>query len=125
MEPNCCYHGITPLIIAIENGNESIAKYLIEHGADVNNLQFPKYDHYYLGDQYTPLSLAINNGNEFIVKCLVEHGADVNKKIRKYYYKSADINESHDNYFPLDLAIKKGNKSIEAYLREHGAQNIC
>ncbi|ORY38048.1 ankyrin [Neocallimastix californiae] len=55
----------------VENGNEAIVKYLVEHGADVN-----KKDNY--GEN--SLFKACRSGNEAIVKYLVEHGANINKK---------------------------------------------
>ena len=52
-------------------GKESIVKYLIEHGANINITS-------HCGE--VPLFNACFIGNEVIVKYLVEHGADVNKK---------------------------------------------
>ncbi|OUM69516.1 hypothetical protein PIROE2DRAFT_2613 [Piromyces sp. E2] len=52
-----------------ENGHETIIKYLLELGVDVNHVE---------PDGDTPLSAACENGHETIIKYLVDHGADVN-----------------------------------------------
>lgn len=89
----------TPLSIAAEKGYESIVKYLIEHGADVNKVG--------MSNGPTPLFMALYNGNENIVKYLVEHGADVNKECK--------------GGFPLHLAAANGLEASMKYLIDHGA----
>ncbi|OUM56154.1 hypothetical protein PIROE2DRAFT_49921, partial [Piromyces sp. E2] len=59
----------TALFEACNNGKEAIVKYLIEHGANVNEEN--KYGK-------TPIFDAYTSGNEAIVKYLVEQGADIN-----------------------------------------------
>ena len=63
-------------------GYETIVRYLVEHGADINKINKK-------GE--TPLSKAFDKGHENIIRYLVEHGAYINKKdkykklIRNYY----------------------------------------
>jgi len=62
----------TPLNIAISNQQETIMKYLIEMGADVNKVN---------EEGETPLIIACkNNANEKLVRYLVKKGANVNAK---------------------------------------------
>ena len=63
-------NGIFPLFVAVQNGYEEIAKYLIDHGADVNNIA-----NIY---RQTPLFWAVQFRHETIAKYLIDHGADVN-----------------------------------------------
>ncbi len=66
-----CLHGVTPLMEAASDGKERMARFLIEHGADVNarSTRF----------EYTPLGLAIEGGHMDIVALLLEKGAYVEK----------------------------------------------
>eukprot|EP00833_Pecoramyces_ruminatium_P015430 jgi/Orpsp1_1/1189462/evm.model.d7180000072215.1 len=116
----------TPLFLACEQENESMVKYLVEHGADVNEVyECRKYTkgsngirYYYLCNIIkvkSPLSMACEKGNESIVKCLVEHGADINAKYEYLDYEKLEI------ITPLMYACKNGNVSIVNYLIEHGA----
>jgi len=50
---------------------KKLLKYLIEHGANVNQKN---------EKGSTPLCLACYNGNENIVKYLVKHGANINQR---------------------------------------------
>ncbi|OUM70599.1 hypothetical protein PIROE2DRAFT_33417, partial [Piromyces sp. E2] len=112
-----------PLINAIKTDNESIVKYLIENGADVNiNYPVNKCDCSCSYDYATPLIIAIKTENEPIVKYLIEHGADVN-----YFDTSISCGYGYYciNYnnikIPLINAIETGNESIVKYLIENGA----
>jgi len=82
-----------------DNINIYIIKYLVEHGADIN--EATKYGE-------TALFNTCKNGNEVVVKYLVEHGADVNKEIR-------------NGKTPLFEACSSGNEAVVKYLVEHGA----
>ncbi|ORX78888.1 ankyrin, partial [Anaeromyces robustus] len=53
------------------SGNETIVRYLVEQGADLNKEDWK-------GE--TPLFNACKSGNETIVEYLVEYGADLNKE---------------------------------------------
>ena len=63
-------NGNSPLFFACLNGNETVVKYLVEQGANIN-----------IEDRSgeTPLCIAFSSGNEAVVKYLVEHGANINK----------------------------------------------
>ena len=91
--------GNTPLVAASIRGYENIAKYLVEHSADVNGTN---------NMGVSSLLVASGTGHEVIVKYLVEHGADINK---------ADNNGNT----PLCAAACMGYAEIVKYLVEHGA----
>ena len=63
--------GQTPLHLAVCNGNESITRLLLKHGADIR-----KQDK----DGRTALHLAVEHGNEGIVRTLLQTPACVNVK---------------------------------------------
>jgi len=92
-------NGDTFLLTATRNESETLAKYLIDHGANVNKTGEK-------GD--TPLIVAVKNGLVNLVKYLIEHGAYVNKP-----------NDYGD--VPLLIAIECCNKNIVKYLIEHNA----
>jgi len=77
--------GDTPLSIAICNENLDLIKYLVEHGANINQ----KYGK----DDDTPLHDAVIMGNKNIVKYLVRKGAHVN---RKNYQEKTPIDIAED-----------------------------
>jgi ankyrin repeat protein len=78
--------GQTPLQAAAEKGQLIVAKYLLDHGADVNGASG------YLGSR-TPLYLAADNGHKAMVELLLARGADVNNP---------------HSFNPLGSAIGKG-----------------
>jgi len=98
---NLGFCGGSPLHIACGNGNESIIKYLIEHGANING-----------EDEWgeTPLHHACENGHENIVEYLIEHGADFNK-------------ENEWGETPLHLAYISGCERIISLLT--GNETVC
>jgi len=118
----------TPLGIACENGNESLVKYLLEHGANVN-ARSKKYEfihghhqsngrgyyYKYYVDITSPLDIACEKGNESLVQYLVEHGANVNVRHIEKIEGPIRIKT------PLCTAWEKGNESLVKYLVEHGA----
>lgn len=99
----------TPLHYAIQSGNTEVAKYLIDHGANLN-----VHDNYYqkTNTKYvyykTPLHYAIESGNIEIAKYLIDRGANPN--IQDAYSKT-----------PLYSAIYSGNTEIVKYLLDHNA----
>ncbi|EAY07938.1 hypothetical protein TVAG_064860 [Trichomonas vaginalis G3] len=88
-----------------------IAKYLVEHDADVN-METREYFNY-----KTPLKAAIKNGSIEMVQYLIDHGADVNMKICDYHggYDYKDFKT------PLSIAINHGSLEIVKLLVENGA----
>jgi ankyrin repeat protein len=62
-------YGVTPLMLAAENGNPRIAIALLQAGADANG-QLPSGE--------TVLMTAARTGSEDVVKALLQHGADPN-----------------------------------------------
>ena len=64
----------SPIQMAATKGQLEMAKYLVEHGADVN------YVHPVT--QWTAFHLAAFDNYDSIVKYLAEHGADINKKTK-------------------------------------------
>jgi len=125
----------TPLITAILYNKDAIAKYLVEHGADVNiNPKFRDYCK-------VPLIVAVSKRNLSMVKYLIEHGADIHQKdendstalteacihnhesLVKYLVdQGAEVNHKDWNHStPLIYACGNGNETIVRYLVEHGA----
>jgi ankyrin repeat protein len=85
--------------MAVIDGNETVVRYLVGLGADVN-AQGSEY-----GD---PLQAASYRGHEIIVRYLVKHGADVNAQGGEYGNA-------------LSAAEANGNNSIVRFLLEKGA----
>lgn len=129
-------YGYTPLYHAVENGRSDIAKYLIEHGSDVNLKN--KY-----GSNAFQCVFYKGNIDEGLVKCFVEHHVDVNAKngcganvlhyglsmedldvnLVKYLVKhGADVNlQRDDGCTPLHIAIRDKCKKVTKQLAECGA----
>jgi ankyrin repeat protein len=87
------------LRIAIINGDEKLARSLVEQGTNVNS-------HDNFGG--TPLSIAIKHGHENLAKWLIEQGADINAP-------------NHKGWTPLMFAIKAENENLAKWLIEHHA----
>lgn len=95
------WSGMTPLLIAIGNGNLELVKKLIELGADLET----KDD-----SEYTPLLLAVSleRINLDIVKALLEAGADLEAK-------------EYRGETPLMKMVKGGDLNLMLMLVEQGA----
>jgi ankyrin repeat protein len=93
-------YGSTALHLALQNGNEEIARRLILMGASVN-LEG--------GDFYKPLTAAVLGKNENLIRLVLDSGADVNGH-RGGWYESA-----------LNCACRRGLRSIVGLLLDHGA----
>jgi len=89
----------TPLHAAAGKGNVSVARLLIQKGADVKARGFY--------DSVTALHLAARNGHQNVAELLVAKGADVNAK--------STFGET-----PLDWALSKDHQDIAELLRKHG-----
>ena len=86
--------GDTPLIVALREDNQVLAKYLIDQGADVN-LSGNNGD--------TPIYIATKNDNAVLVKYLIDNGANVDK-------------QNTHGYVPLNIALERDNEVIAKYL---------
>lgn len=92
-------HKITPLMKACWEGEQEIATYLLDQGANINATD----------DQgWTPLSNAVNRDRVEITQLLVDHGAKVNFK---------DTRE----FTPVAQAAAAGNVEIVKTLAKAGA----
>ena len=90
--------GYTALTGAVAGSHASLAKWLLENGADVN---------YRYAKGHSPLLEAAANGKLEIVKMLVAHGADPH--MRTEGGKNA-----------LDFAQERGHQEVAEYLRRLG-----
>jgi ankyrin repeat protein len=94
-------YGVTPLILAGENGNASIVKTLLEEGkADPNKAMW---------NGLTPLMVAARNGFVEIIQLLMDHGTNL------------DTQETRRNQNSLMWAISFGHPNAARMLIEHGA----
>lgn len=123
--------GVTPLMAAVNAGNENIVRTLLDHGAD------PKKT---VG-KLAPLSLAAKKGHYRVVKVLLEKGAEVEKKtggltpllhaVREGEHAAVrtllDVGKADANattmygLTPLIIAAQKGLYSIAQTLLNGGA----
>ncbi|WP_159461948.1 ankyrin repeat domain-containing protein [Salirhabdus sp. Marseille-P4669] len=94
------FEGITPLMIAAENGNIDILNVLIEAGGDINKIA---------NGTETALILAVRAGHADMVQELINYGVDVNPPI--------------DGYSPLNEAIYYGDTEIIDMLKQAGARD--
>lgn len=95
--------GNTPLMYGCAGGHEEVVKFLLEHGANVE-------DHNENG--HTPLMEAASAGHVGLAKILLEHGAGIN---------------THSNEFKesaLTLACYKGHLDMVRFLLEAGADQV-
>jgi ankyrin repeat protein len=91
---NSVGRGWTPLHVAAWEGNEEIARVLLDAGADVNGVK----------DQSSPLSWAVGTPNLKLVKLLIDRGADVNRR------------DGLDKETPLHYAASYGNVELARML---------
>ena len=92
--------GRTPLLFASYWGHLEVARWLIDHSADVNTKA--------LGDHQTSLHLAASRGHLDIVRMLFEHNADINPR-------------SKSGRTPLHFASCGGHVDTVRFLLDHGA----
>eukprot|EP00105_Crassostrea_gigas_P040731 XP_019924879.1 PREDICTED: ankyrin-1-like [Crassostrea gigas] len=137
-EINSCDRKIgSPLIIACQNGYDSIVQFLLSKGADINLCK---------GDGASPLIIACLNGHDSTVKLLLSGAADTNLRkdgkasplyiacqhgqesiVQLLPSKGADINQCKKNgASPLYIACRNGHESIVQVLLNKGADvNLC
>ena len=96
---NAVSGGGTPLESAAGKGQLEVAKFLLDHGANVNSRN----------DQgYTPLHFATVNGSKAMVELFLDHQAEAN-------------GENNEGVRPLHLAASRGFLSVVEALLVHGA----
>lgn len=96
------YHGNTPLMLAVKQGDPAMVKMLLDCGADPNETAF--------AGAPLPLHLAAEMGNADIARLLLEHGADVNRG-------------DEDARTPLAYAKSKGHREVAELLAAKGGQS--
>jgi len=128
----------TPLQTAAWAGQLVVARYLLDHGADVDR-RVPGESGFYT--TATPLCIAAMNGHKAVVELLLAHGANVNgggglnplfEAISKDYQEvvnvlianKADVNfanNSDSGKTPLMLAVSRNQTNMAQLLLSHGA----
>ncbi|MBO9495142.1 ankyrin repeat domain-containing protein [Thalassotalea sp. G20_0] len=102
--------GFTPLMLAIENGNEhtEIVDLLVQRGADVNAIMSDS------GEMLTepPILTAIQMGDIETVKFLVSNGAKVDGDLS---------GDKFNGFTPLMMAAQEGHVDIVKYLLKKGS----
>ncbi|PSN32604.1 hypothetical protein C0J52_26221 [Blattella germanica] len=92
-------NGETPLLAAVERGNEEIAIKLLKHGANPN----AKNDY-----SNTPMHYAAQRNLKKVVGCLLELKCDIDRT-------------NKNGKTPLLQAVERGNEEISIKLLKHGA----
>lgn len=107
------------LVQACKNKDIATAKKLLEHGANVNEIEVEtnECNFYY---QYTPLIEACKNNDLEMVKLLVRYGADVNKSL--WFDKDYD-DGNYVEYCPIIICFKNGNFELIKFLLDHWPNN--
>ena len=108
---------VTPLIVAVENGNLDCVKVLLKYKADIEGRGDIKYKHFTNKFRHlsfsgcTPLFVAAVYGNVEILRCLLENGADINA-----------VTHFDQNYYtPLMMAINYNHSDAVTFLIDQGA----
>lgn len=133
----CRKTGASPLLIACQEGHDSIVELLLNKGADINLCTIT---------DASPLFIACQNGHNSIVQLLLNRGAEINKRrkdgysplfvacqngldkiVERLIKDGADIDATRDDgASPLFISCKHGRANIVERLLENGAQtNLC
>lgn len=133
----CRKTGASPLLIACQEGHDSIVELLLNNGADINLCTTT---------DASPLFIACQNGHNSVVQLLLDRGAEINKRrkdgysplfvacqngldniVERLLKDGADINATRDDGTgPLFISCKHGRVNIVELLLEKGAQtNLC
>jgi len=97
----------TPFYIACSKGLESVAKEMLEYGAEVNGNS----------DEFLPLNAACRNGHISLVQLLLSNGASPNLKEISY----DDDDDQMFGAYPLCVAAAGDKSAIVELLLKHGA----
>lgn len=122
---------LTPLQVAVENGNLEIAKYLMEKGAKIQeNILYTAVKNGYLDiikyvfENYKN-KIVPNENKQFYTTLLCRAVESKQFKIVKYLIEGQKVSVNETNYrceTPLKIAIKRKNTEIAKYLRKHGGK---
>ena len=102
--------GTNLLYVACRGGQLTIARWLLEHGANVN-IQLSQ------GSRSTPLHGAAFGGHVSIVELLLEHGADIN--IKNYHGETAFDNAQQNQQIKQILNKYKSNLLGDKFVQVH------
>ncbi|KAL6790887.1 putative ankyrin repeat protein [Trichoderma sp. SZMC 28012] len=112
--------GYTPLAIAVREENESVARYLVERGANVNIFS-PKFG--------SILHMAVENGDLNLVKFLVDAGADREAVDPKYgrslVYTALYIRDHRKLWSMVKYLVDEAKAPINKFGGELGYPIIC
>jgi len=136
MRSGICDNRLTPLGCAVHYDDLKIVKFLIEHGAEVNDIGSD--------DHETPVLIACEGIDINMVRCLVENGADIHLSdidgttclmksaskidICQYLLELGASVNAVDKYGETALfkAIKRGSLDTVRLLIDHGADtSLC
>ena len=106
---------VSPLVVAVQNGNLDCVKVLLSYGADIEGGSlFGRRSKYEGGDdtfRHLPLFVAAFNGSVEILSYLLDNGADMN----------AVSNTEGHTITPLIAAVQRGNLESVKVLLKYGA----
>ncbi|MBN1518878.1 MAG: ankyrin repeat domain-containing protein [Spirochaetales bacterium] len=101
----------TPFLAACESGNVTIAKYLVEKGADVHRVSF---------EGYTALGYAVRSGNKAMIDYVLGLKLDTNARMDLLKGKASGVIE-RKRETALMQAVQAGNTSAVKQLMAAGA----
>ncbi|CAH3176235.1 unnamed protein product [Porites evermanni] len=109
---------VSPLVVAVQNGNLDCVKVLLSYGADIEvrgDFKYVSKDYPFHSVSFeacTPLFVAAAvNGNVGILSCLLDSGADLN----------AVTNTEEGLYTPLMMAVRYRRIDAVKFLMDQGA----